>query len=417
MAARTYYTRCGARLAPQANFCNGCGQPARNPNPSRPRKNPAKALRSCLVIVLAVLAVLVGPGLCLTIFSQTPKPDTDDVPTHLRNQDEKKHLLELVNRAREDAGVPPVRLGGNIAAQVHAEGALERCAVSHWDRRGLKPYMRYRIAGGYQPNGENVSSAIGCKEARVWLFRPDADEFIEEAVEGFLYSPGYRETMLDPTYTAMNAGGAWDDDGFNVVQHFEADRVRFKEPPHLADGLLVMEGRTRNLASFRDSRDLVVVITYDPPLEEMSDNRLARTYCYRHGDLVMMLRPPAPLGRRYIRDSETISFNAGECPDPYHMSPGLSAPETLDEYQRLGEEARSGNEARGTRTAVESQTASGWTVIGRRFRVSADISGLLRDRGSGVYTVLVLQHLGGAAERVAEHSLFYRVKTPREYRP
>ena len=131
----------------------------------------------------------------------------------------------------------------------------------------------------------------------------------------------------------------------------------------------------------------------------------------------MMLRPPAPPGRRYTRDSETITFNAGECPDPYHMSPGLSAPETLDEYQRLGEEARSGNAARGTRATVESQTASGWTVIGRRFRVSADISRLLKDRVPGVYTVLVFQHMAGTTERVAEHSLFYRVEIPRECQP
>ena len=70
----------------------------------------------------------------------------------------------------------------------------------------------------------------------------------------------------------MNAGVAWDGDSFNVVQHFNADRARFKEPPHLADGVLVMEGRTRDLPPFRDSRDLVVLIMYDPPLEDMGDN-------------------------------------------------------------------------------------------------------------------------------------------------
>ena len=131
----------------------------------------------------------------------------------------------------------------------------------------------------------------------------------------------------------------------------------------------------------------------------------------------MMIRPPAPPGGWYTRDSETITLSAGECPDPYRMSPGLSAPETLDEYLRLAEESRSGNEAWGTQATVGWQTASGWKVIGRRFRVSADMSGLLKERGPGVYTVLVFQRIGDTTRRVAEHSIFHRVTTPRAYRP
>ena len=64
-------------------------------------------------------------------------------------------MLELINIAREDAGVPPVALGDNDAAQLHAESALANCFGSHWGIDGLKPYMRYSLAGGYQSNGEN----------------------------------------------------------------------------------------------------------------------------------------------------------------------------------------------------------------------------------------------------------------------
>ena len=172
VAARNYCTGCGARLAPGAGSCRICGQPVRSPGPSPPQKRRSEALLSCLVIVLAFLAVLFGPGLCVAVVSRMPEPDAGDVPIRLRNRDEKEYLLELVNRAREDAGVPPVRLGRNIAAQVHAEGALEHCAAGHSDRRGLKPYMRDSLAGGYQPNGENVYSRTGCWGAGMWLFGP-----------------------------------------------------------------------------------------------------------------------------------------------------------------------------------------------------------------------------------------------------
>ena len=161
VAARNYCTGCGARLAPGAGSCRIGGQPVRSPGPSPPRKRRSAALLSCLVIVLAVLTVLFGSVLCLVLLSLVPGPGADDVPIHLRNRDEKEYLLELLNRAREEAGVPPVRLGRNIAAQVHAEEALERCFAGHWDGRGLKPYMRYSLVGGYQPGRENVYSRTG----------------------------------------------------------------------------------------------------------------------------------------------------------------------------------------------------------------------------------------------------------------
>ena len=41
------------------------------------------------------------------------------------------------------------------AAQLHAESLPESCFSSHWGIDGLKPYMRYSLAGGYQRNGEN----------------------------------------------------------------------------------------------------------------------------------------------------------------------------------------------------------------------------------------------------------------------
>ena len=41
--------------------------------------------------------------------------------------------------------------GSNNAAQLHAESSLQNCISSHWGLDGLKPYMRYSLAGGYRP--------------------------------------------------------------------------------------------------------------------------------------------------------------------------------------------------------------------------------------------------------------------------
>ena len=66
----------------------------------------------------------------------TPKPTDTARPTDtpppvaalspdLRHIEEKRYMLELINAERKKAGVAPVVLGDNIAAQLHAESSLE----------------------------------------------------------------------------------------------------------------------------------------------------------------------------------------------------------------------------------------------------------------------------------------------------
>ena len=66
-------------------------------------------------------------------------------------------LLDIINGERMNAGLGPVTLGSNPAAQAHADSMLYNCFSSHWGLDGLKPHMRYSLAGGYQSNVENVS--------------------------------------------------------------------------------------------------------------------------------------------------------------------------------------------------------------------------------------------------------------------
>ncbi|MXY47079.1 MAG: CAP domain-containing protein [Chloroflexi bacterium] len=44
---------------------------------------------------------------------------------------EKQYMLALINAERKKAGVSPVELGDNIAAQLHAESSLANCFSSH----------------------------------------------------------------------------------------------------------------------------------------------------------------------------------------------------------------------------------------------------------------------------------------------
>ena len=67
----------------------------------------------------------------------TPTPTVDpSVPPHLRHMDQKRLMLELINVERTGAGLQPVAMGDNAAAQLHAEAALEGCFSSHWGLDG-----------------------------------------------------------------------------------------------------------------------------------------------------------------------------------------------------------------------------------------------------------------------------------------
>ena len=77
---------------------------------------------------------------------RTPTQSSDLSPER-RHLKEKRYMLELINIERQRAGLSPVGLGSNAAAQLHAESELEHCSSSHWGIDGLKPYMRYSLGG------------------------------------------------------------------------------------------------------------------------------------------------------------------------------------------------------------------------------------------------------------------------------
>ena len=292
-----------------------------------------------------VAGLVIGVLLFLGVyqeFSYYPEPDTISTPLYSRNLEAKNYMLELVNEARAQAGSPTVSLGTNAAAQLHAEQGVEECTTSHWDRYGLKPYMRYSLTGGSNYNAENIATYFTCIDGEAespfsWslLFGHDVETAVEDAIRGLLDSPGHRETMLEPDYSVMNAGVSWNKQAFNIVQQFETNFVEFTEEPELKDGVLRMEGRTKELPDFGDDHQLLVLIYYDPPLVRLRPNQLVRTSCYSQGDPILVIRQPAPSGKTYEDNNLNIQENMETCPDPYKISRKVRAPTSIEDVQRL----------------------------------------------------------------------------------
>ena len=149
--------------------------------------------------------------------SATPLPTRLPVP-HLRHIDEKLYILDLINVERRRSGVSDVQLGDNNAAQMHAESSLEGCYSSHWGSDGLKPYMRYSLAGGYQSNGENNSGSDYCvRAADGYTALSGLKTEIRETMTGWMNSPGHRRNIVEKNHKhkKVNIGLMWD--RYNLV--------------------------------------------------------------------------------------------------------------------------------------------------------------------------------------------------------
>ena len=346
--------------------------------------------------------------------TQTPAPLP---PPYLRHHDAKLYMLELINSERTRTGVPPVTLGNNVAAQLHAESSLANCFSSHWGADGLKPYMRYSLAGGYQTNGENGSGSDYCISASDrYRALGNIEAEIREMMEGWMNSPGHRRNILGHWHRKVNIGLAWD--RYNMVgyQHFEGGFVQYDQLPQIMNGTLSMSGSTLYGLRFSRKEELGVQIYYDPPPHSLTRGQVSRTYCYDSGLQIAALRYPLTGNSSWTEDEFTKRYSP--CPDPYDVSPEAPAPRSPDEAHRFWEHAYAASQTQRAQTVtVPWVTASKWMARATDFSITANVSKLLSKYGPGVYTVLLWGEVGGEDVPISEYSIFHEIEPPDTYNP
>ena len=326
-------------------------------------------------------------------------------------------MLKLINEERERAGVQPLTMGDNFAAQLHAENSMASCTGSHWGVDGLKPYMRYSLAGGYHSNGENWYGRNYCiKASDGYRTLGTTPSEIRDMMDWLMNSPGHRRNILDKWHKKVNIGLAWDRYNFGGLQHFEGGYVEFDVLPNIADGQLSFSGRAINELHFSDKKELELQLFYDPPPHALTRGQVSRTYCYDGGLKIAAFRYSLTGGYYWLEDEFVSSHSP--CPDPYDVSPAASPPRSPEESHALWRQAYQASQVRTESSIIVPWvTASTWRASGSDFSVVADISGLLSEYGPGVYTVVVWGEIGGEDVVIAEYSIFYGVEPPDTYDP
>gem|GEM_PF-967177 len=269
-----------------------------------------------------------------------------------------QYMLELINKDRRDNGLSPVVLGSNNAAQMHAEDRLKNNYMSHWGTDGMKPYMRYTLAGGYNYDAEN-----GFVTRTTWyggsdpFYKRDPKQMLDEAEKSLMGSPGHRRNILDKWHKKVNLGIAYSNDSLHLAQDFEGDYLTFTALPTLSGNILSMAGKLTQGSLFN------VAIYYDPLPQPLTSNQLEAPpydYSYGMGDRVGIIIPPAPPGSYYS-----------------------SLP-------------------------PNSIIASLWSAgQGGQFSITANISPALQ-RGKGVYTVMIWADINGESKDVTNYSIFVK---------
>ncbi len=317
----------------------------------------------------------------------------------------REYALKLINDARTVAGLDQVTLDDNSAAQSHAEDMRANCFLSHWGTDGLKPYMRYTLAGGEQYSAENLSGNGYCPTDPHRYIAKSIKADLDEAMDGLMGSSGHRQNILDPHHRKVGIGISYQRPNLWLAQLFVGDYVRYTAKPVIENGTLTLTGTLTNGAAARMDDDLGIQIYFDPPVKELTRGQLIRTYSYGRHTLVAALRPPLDAGWFYTEDFFTQPSVPGTCPDPYDIDPSLPPPNSYVESHRLGQQAQRIGCAWAMRT-LPWITASDWLEADNQLLIKADLSALLDQHGNGVYTIVVWADVEGERTPVSEYSIF-----------
>ena len=318
------------------------------------------------------------------------------------------YALALINDARKSAGLNLVTLDDNPTAQSHAEDMRANCFLSHWGTDGLKPYMRYTLAGGEQFSGENVSGIGYCPTDPHRYTAGTIKAELDEAMNSLMNSPGHRRNILNPHHRKVGIGISYQRPNLWLAQLFVGDYVRYTTKPIIEDGTLTLAGILTNGATVQIDDDLGVQIYFDPPTKDLTRGQLIRTYCYSSGLPIASLRPP--LGRGWFYNDDLFFTERSICPNPYDVDINASLPRSYQQAHELWRQAYLESQSINSPSyAGRWITANEWEVTDTSFKVLADISQLLKlihNDGNGVYTIVLWGKIDGADVPVSEYSVF-----------
>jgi uncharacterized protein YkwD len=232
----------------------------------------ARALTASLAIVLATGMVMlrVQP---LYAARQSDSATADSQPSPYYDAEAERRLLDMANRERVKAGLPPLQKDDGLtqAARAHAAAMAAQGKLSH--QLSGEPNLQYRLAANTKAHldesGENVA------------FAPS----VEQAEDSLMHSPAHRANLLNAGFNVA---------GFSVVRRgsllYVTQDFGHRLPGRSDDEAEVLAGR---------SLDRLRAQSRLPALQRLDNKDAAATACaMAEAD---SLKIPAPRSRTVVR--------------------------------------------------------------------------------------------------------------------
>jgi uncharacterized protein YkwD len=232
------------------------------------------------------------------------------------------YALQRINEDRAAAGLSPVSLSRNAAAQIHAEDMLKTRQISHWLTSGEKPYIVYSRLGGLGAVSQNVATSgylddddyDGCSSGAYICNVTNPYSEIDRSEYLMLYedkeccNDGHRDNILDPHHTHVSIGVAYDDYFFAFVQNFENQYAQWIRPiARDVTNDVSMAGFFANNRDANSDNDLdfyTITVTYDAPPTPAAYQANKDRQGYGAGDLLAVVVPPAAPGTFYVKPAD-----------------------------------------------------------------------------------------------------------------
>ena len=193
----------------------------------------------------------------------------------------KRQVLDAVNRARRQAGLPPVAWDRVLerTGDAFCERLVAESAVGHVVADGVPPYLRYVLAGGDGFHRQNVGSLDSTAEVDTAQLGDIALALLDEMLAEQPPNDGHRETILDPFATHLGVGVAAAGGAVRVSHEFAARRVvDWRPPPPSARPLTVL--RLEGAVAPPLEVAAVEVLWQPLPTERHADAGPVRAYGY-----------------------------------------------------------------------------------------------------------------------------------------
>jgi hypothetical protein len=229
------------------------------------------------------------------------------------------YALSKINADRLSVGLNPVSLSDNKAAQHHAVEIQKSELLSHWSKKGLKPYMLYSLHNGTGYVQQNIgqisyvntddtmkgitSHSFCTSDSKLYCEPLDPFDAIDKLENSMMYNDflcchdGHKNNILDKLHTNVSIGIAFNEYYFVLVQNFENNYLKYNLSNE--DDEFLLEAKMLDPKKNLQLSHISFYFDNPPNPGEYEENK--NKFNYSMGNLGLIVSKPLDFYEQYVQ--------------------------------------------------------------------------------------------------------------------